>query len=388
MKPVLALLLAGGILLAQTDALLERADAAFRAGDLETAAGLARRIVAGDPAASHAHLILGVVAAQKKDWAAATRHFETVIRLRPSEPHAYFYLGQAGLYQGQWESAIRHFSKALERGYPERERLLVEMALAENEAGRPQRALDTLGKIAAAPGGALGAQYHAVAAFARDRMGRTGEAIESIRKAIPLDETNAHNREFLIGALIRMDRAPEALAEAIRAQRIFPDHADIQYAFALASYHVNESPLSGLALRNLSEAEPDSPRVLFAAGLLYRKQGRTDDALRAFRQAAARGAEDAHLLLGIVYKESGDYDAAEREYKEAERRNPRSGQLMMEMGKLFLARGDLVHARERLEKALEYMPDAPGLHYQLGVLYRRMGMEEKSQQHFRLVKEQ
>ncbi len=78
----------------QTDNLLERADAAFRQGDFPNAAALARRVLARDPTAVHAHMILGVIAAQSADWAASNRHFEAVVRLQPSNPHGYFYLAR------------------------------------------------------------------------------------------------------------------------------------------------------------------------------------------------------------------------------------------------------------------------------------------------------
>src|SRR6059036_3544002 len=94
----------------QADNLLEQADAAFRRGDFPKAAALAQRVLARDPAAVHAHMILGIVAAKSADWAASNRHFEEVIRLQPSSPHGYFYLGQARLYQHQWQGAIEYFS--------------------------------------------------------------------------------------------------------------------------------------------------------------------------------------------------------------------------------------------------------------------------------------
>src|SRR3989442_7068998 len=140
--------------------------------------------------------------------------------------------------------------------------------------------------------------------------------MEAIRSALQLDDSTADYWELLISTLIATDQTPQALAEAIRAQRRFPDHPDIQFLFALASYHVTESSLSGLALRNLREAAPESPRVLLAEGLLYRKQGKVQEATAAFQRAAQRGLPDAHLLLGIAYREKGEYQAAEGEYKE------------------------------------------------------------------------
>src|SRR5262245_41899022 len=95
-------------LAAQTSSLLEQADEAFRRGDFDRAGTLARQVLARDPAATHGHMILGVIAAQKKQWAISNRHFLEVVRLDPSNPYGYFYLGQAKLYQQQWEAAIQY----------------------------------------------------------------------------------------------------------------------------------------------------------------------------------------------------------------------------------------------------------------------------------------
>jgi tetratricopeptide (TPR) repeat protein len=378
------LLLIPVCLFAQTA--LERADEAFREGNFSRAETLARQAVAGDPNAVHGHMILGVIAAKRNQWAVSNSHFLAVVRLDPSNPHGYFYLGQAKLYQQQWDAAVRYFTQALERQYPDRDRLMVELALAQNEAGRPQQALDSLGGIPPPSDPRLGAQFYAVTAFARAKLNQPGPATEAIRQSLQIDDSSPASWEFLIGALIQSDEAPAALAEAIRAQKKFPDQPGVQYLFALASYHVNESPLSGLALRNLREADPASPRVLLAEGLLLRKQGKMEEATAAFRQAAQRGVPDARLLLGIVYRENGDYAAAEREYREAERLNPRNGQVALELGKLLLARGDAAEARPRLERAALLMPAAGTVHYQLGLLYRRLGEPEKAEQHFQKAK--
>ena len=372
---------------AQSDALLEKADSAFREGDLKQAEILARRVVAQDPRSVHAHMILGVIAAQNKQWDASNRHFTTVVRLDPTNPHGYFYLGQAKLYQQQWEPAIQQFMKALDRGYPDRERLSVELALAQNEAGRPKQALETLSKIAPPADGPLAAQYQAVTAFALGHLNDPARAIDAMRRARTLDEMNPQYPEFLITTLIATDQTPAALAEAIQAQKKFPDNAEIQFLFGLANYHVTESPLTSVALRNLREAEPDGARVLLVEGMLHRKLGRNDEALRAFRTAAERGAPDAHLLLGIVEREAGNYEAAEKEYREAERLNPQNGQVMLELGKVFATRGDLPEARTRLEKAVAYMPASPSAHYQLGLVYRKLGEAQKADEHLRRSRE-
>ena len=364
--------------LAAQTAELNQAGEAFRQGDLDRAAALAQRALERDPAALQGHMILGVIAAQRSQWQVCERHFQAVARLDPSNPYGYFYLGQAKLYQRQWEPAIQYFTGALERQYPDTGRLLVELALAQNEAGHPTDALATLGKIPPPDDPHLAAQYFGVTAFARGSLNQLTEAVEAIRRALQFDDSGPHYWEFLIDALIRTDQKPQALAEAIRAQRKFPDQPEIQFLFALASYHVTESPLSRLALRNVREADPDDPRVFLAEGLALRKEGKNEEATAAFRKAVARGVPDAHLLLGILLREAGDHAGSAKEFREAERINPNNGQVLLEMARVLTNDGDLPGALERLKKAAELMPSAPQVHYQLGTLYRRMGQNEEA----------
>ncbi|HTM47682.1 MAG TPA: tetratricopeptide repeat protein [Bryobacteraceae bacterium] len=382
---LLVLSITGG-LAAQPGGLLEQADEAFRQGDLERAGALASRAIEADPAAVHGHMILGVIAAQKSQWRVSDSHFETVVKLDPASPHGYFYLGQSKLYQKQWDAAIRFFTSALERQYPETGRLLVELALAQNEAGRPREALGTLAKTQPPPDPRLAAQYYGVTGFAQGNLNQLDQALEAIQHALQLDDAAPDYWTFLIDLLIRTEQNPRALAEAIRAQRKFPDQQEIQFLFALASYHVTESPLSRLALRNLQEADPADPRVLLAEGLAQRKEGNAAEATAAFRKAAARGVPDAHLLLGILLREAGDDAEAEREYREAERINPNNGQALMEMAKALTNKGDLEGALTRLKRAVELMPSTPAVHYQLGGLYRRMGRNDEAEQHLNLFR--
>jgi Flp pilus assembly protein TadD len=367
--------------------LLEQADEAFRQSDFARAGALARQAVETDPTAIHGHMILGAIAAREKQWAATERHFQAVTKLDPSNPYGYFYLGQANLYQRRWDTAIRFFLDALERQYPETGRLLVELATAQNEGGQPKEALATLSKTSPPPDPSLAAQYHAVTAFAQAALSDLAPAVDSMRLALQFDDAAPHYWEFLIDVLIRMNRTPQALAEAIRAQRKFPDQPEIQFLFALASYHVTESPLSRLALRNLSEADPGGGRVLLAEGLALRKEGQNERATVAFRKAAASGVPDAHLLLGILLRETGDNAGALKEFREAERVSPNNGQALQEVARMLMTSGDLAGALARLKKAAELIPSSPPVHYQLSILFRRMGQNEEAERHLNLFRQ-
>src|SRR5215472_12640784 len=105
----LAVLLLTVALWGQAPDLLSEAESAFRSGNLNQAAALANRILAGQPGSSPAHLILGLISAQRNQWPAAEKSFSALIRLEPSNPFGYFYLGQVSLNQQKWTKAIQYF---------------------------------------------------------------------------------------------------------------------------------------------------------------------------------------------------------------------------------------------------------------------------------------
>ena len=54
------------------------------------------------------------------------------------------------------------------------------------------------------------------------------------------------------------------------------------------------------------------------------------------------------------------------------------------MARMLVTKGDLAGALARLKRAAELMPSAPPVHYQLGILYRRMGQNDAAEQHLNL----
>ena len=377
-KLLIGLFLVGG-LWAQ-EPLVQQARQAFRLGQLEKAASLAEQVLAQAPESVTAHIILGVIGAQGKQWSTARRHFEKVTELAPSDPNGYFYLGQAYFYEQQWAKAANHFAQALERNHADRARLIVQLAFAQNEAGRAREALSTLGKIQAPASGPHAAQYHAVRAYAHAKLNKPDSAVASMRRAREFDRENPAYWEFIVSQLVQSDRLSLAVSESVEAQKKFPDFEGIHYFFGVSSSRLGNIDLARLALRNLLELNPEDPRSLMLQGIVHRQEGRMQEALQVFARAARQDIPDSHLLLGLVLKDSGDLDAAEREFQRAQQHNPKNGQARFELGKLLLARGKLPEARIHLEKAAQYIPRTSSVHYQLANLYRRLGEEQKARQ--------
>ena len=262
-----------------------------------------------------------------------------MVSLEPSNPFGYFYLGQSKLYQQQWDAAIRYFSNALKRQYPERERLLVELALAQNEAGHPDRRWPAFDGVTPAsddrPLGAISCRDRVCAR----QVESADEAIEAIRQAMRFDGSNSQYREFLIGLLLKSDERSLALAEAIRAQQKFPDNARHSVPVRAGELSRDGESLSKFGVSQSaggrSEESACTARRRIAVSQAG-QDGRGDSRISSGSQERSAGCS---LLLGIVYKENGEYEAAEREYREAERISPESGQVLLETGQAFAESG-------------------------------------------------
>ena len=217
-------------------------------------------------------------------------------------------------------------------------------------------------------------------AYAHAKLNEPDSAVASMRRARELDPENPAYWEFIVSQLVQSDRLSLAVSESVEAQKKFPDFEGIHYLFGVSSSRLGNIDLARLALRNLLELNPEDPRSLLLQGIVHRQEGRMQEALQVFARAARQDIPDSHLLLGLVLKDSGDLDAAEREFRRAQQHNPKNGQARFELGKLLLSRGKLPEARIHLEKAAQYIPRTSSVHYQLANLYRRLGEEQKARQ--------
>lgn len=365
--------------------LMRQADAAYRAGKPEQAAALFRQVLQQDPSVTPAHMLLGIIASQQGKSAEAIDHFRVVVQATPANAHAHFFLGAAYAAEGKWAEAAQSYTLALENQYPQRDRLMIERALAQAEAGEPSDALASLKSMEEPSDQKLASQYHAVQAVAHQRLDQPTNAIDAIRRALEKNGYDPGHWQFLISSILSTGQVEVAMAEALAANRRFPDHPDIQYRFGVAGYFVPELPFTEMALRNMREARPDDPRILVLEGLLRDQQQQAQQAVQSFRNAAQHGVPEAHLFLGLALHEQGDQPAAEHELRQALRHLPHNGQVLFGLGKaLSVAKPE--EALRYLQKAEIYMPMSPTLHYALGTLYRRLQQPDKAAHHMELFR--
>lgn len=118
-------------------------------------------------------------------------------------------------------------------------------------------------------------------------------------------------------------------------------------------------------------------------GTAHLRQGRTAEAIAAFKRALALdpASGHAHQLLGEAYLQQGTYDMlgeARAELLQAVTLDPRLVWARFHLARLYLDFGEAAKAHEQLLAAVEQRPDVPHLQSLLGEAERQLSEPRKS----------
>lgn len=218
-------------------------------------------------------------AAQAKGLAGQARHrFAHAAALDPEEPTFRFALGHALRQEGHLDAAAREFEIAL-LAVPGDPRILFHLGVVERERGRSEAAQKCFEAVVARWPRDVGAWYTlGVCAYEQRDLYRSRRALE---RALSLDRK--HHKAWYQSALIHLEEQEVAAGRtALRtALRLQPSYAPAHYA--LARTFLEEDP--NRARHHLREALLGHPPVL-----------------------------RAHLDLGRLYEQAGQWEKARSEY--------------------------------------------------------------------------
>ena len=218
------------------------------------------------PRDSEAWCLLGQAQGQTGAWVEAHGSLQHAADLAPADPAVWFFLGNTLLALGRFGEAAPVYRRALERN------------------PRWPQALSNLGR-------------------ALQLEGRDVEAIECFERALALEPGLAKTWGILGLSRRRCGRPLEAVSCFRRALELQPGTTEIQRLLGQTLADVGELEAAEACLQGVLRAQPDSAGVWCELGMVYRLQGRFEDALDAYRrvpdEAGARAGEAAVLeMLG------------------------------------------------------------------------------------------
>ena len=146
-------------------------------------------------------------------------------------------------------------------------------------------------------------------------------------------------------------------------------------ALAAATHERNAVWSSEVTLwESVARRDITDSRTLVNLGTAYRNQGKYDDAFAAYSRALRREtSSEAHNGLGLALASLGRHAEAEQHFLEAIRLAPRSTDVYVNLGLLYLSPAfrNSVAARRAFENALRIDPELGQARLFLGYLERQ-----------------
>lgn len=147
--------------------------------------------------------------------------------------------------------------------------------------------------------------------------------------------------------------------------RIIPDFEKRQKEGEFIDYRVYKDDNT---LRTLSNI----PASLFALGYEYQRNGKLDEAKKAWQWALAYNPPDSYVFLanlGTIYLLSEDYDSCLFYLRKIEEQRVKDANTFFRMAACYQAKGNLIRAEEYLRKAISAQPRFRGAYEALVGLY-------------------
>ncbi|MBF5096449.1 tetratricopeptide repeat protein [Azospirillum sp. INR13] len=276
-----------------------------QAGRVAEAEDIYRRILGADPEYADAMQLLGVLAAQTGQMAAALRRLRLAVALRPDSAGGWSNLAGAEQSAGAVARAVRLYGRAL--------RLMPELADAHASRSAALRRLGRHDAALAAAGQALclvpdHADALANRAAALLSHGESLAAELCARRSLRLNGRSAVAHATLAAALAAQRRWSEAEAAARDSLASDRNSGEAWEVLGAVLAKLGHFPESLDAFANAARLRP-GPSLWAARGTALIAMARPDEAASEFERALADRPQDAglHWNLGFARLMAGDY---------------------------------------------------------------------------------
>lgn len=307
--------------------LLQQALASQRAGNPALAETLCRAQLAQSPRDAGALALLGMLLAQRGEFAEAERLLGEATANAPAQALHRFQLG-----------------------------------LVQQQAGRDADALAAFDAAIAA--GLHAPAVHNARGVALKNLGRLEEAVDAYGNALALDARfppALHNRGV---ALHRLGRPAEAVADFRAALALVPASGEVLNGLGLALHAMGEYPQALDAFRR-ALAAGDSAEHRINLAITLNQLHRHAEAESELRQVLARDAadDDARVNLGTAVAELGRREEALAEFRAVLQRRPGHPDVLMNVANSLRDMGRHQEALPVYDEALRAQPERADLHF-------------------------
>ena len=260
------------------------------------------------------------------------------------------------------------------------------LATSEATAGRRAEAEKMLASVAD--------RHQSVRALLQLARLQAGDAnLEAAMATIEKARALAPNAEEVLGAYAQLSLAAHQPAPAIRMlealTRMCPAVAEYHYLQGVAWMQAGDFPLAIESLTRAQQLEPDRPLTLVALGLALNNRKRFGEAKSLLRRSLELEPESLEATAALAESEEGlnEIDSAEAHARQVLAKSPGHGTANLVLGLVLMERQRYPEARDALLKASADQSTRLRAHYQLSLVYARLGDEASSRTHLDLYRE-
>jgi tetratricopeptide (TPR) repeat protein len=154
-------------------------------------------------------------------------------------------------------------------------------------------------------------------------MGKTNEAIASLRQSVKINADNPDAWEFL-GRIYSEKNDPVALQYFDNALRLDSTNTDLRIYKAMFYKQKGDFPNAFRSYKEIVNREPDNADAFYDMGIMYLELDSLDAAYSHFDISIKRDPlfVKAYYYRGVVSEQKGDKNAAIADYKQANKMSP------------------------------------------------------------------
>jgi tetratricopeptide (TPR) repeat protein len=341
-------------------------------GKLAQAQVLYERVLAVQPGHFDCLHMLGVIAAQRRNFELALEWLRKALQIRPADPEVCNNLGNVFKGLGRFKDALDAYDLAITR-IPDWADAHNNRGLLLQGLGRLDEALASYEKVIALKPGLVGAHYNRGVAL--KGLGHLDAAIASYDRAIALSPHHAGAHYNRGNVMHEQGRFEQALLSYDKAMAIKPDYPEAcsnkgnalkslgRFQEALLSYD------QAIALR------PDFVDAHNNRGIVLQELRRFDEAIASFDRVIALNPSDpdAYNNHGVVLQKLRRFDEAGASYDRAIALRPDHVDALNNWGVALQELSRLDEALASYDKALDIKPDYADAHYNRGIVLKELG---------------
>ena len=246
------------------------------------------------------------------------------------------------------------------------EAVVIELAKTHMEHGRPERAIAVL-KDYLRGGESIPALLTLALCF--EKNAQPDDALTVYDRAIRFRPKDLDIRVAYCLALVRFDRAGEALEQLLELHARHPEATQVSLAVARVCISTGQPRKAREVLVQLTEGSPDHVEGWSELANVYWESRQLDEAERAYRRVLELDGSHFRALIHLadLERQRGDYPAAEELYLAAEKVNGNSHSVHLGLGIVLRETGRPADAVTSLERAIALNPQDGETYHHLGL---------------------